>query len=121
MKIKVDSQMLTPQTNDIFFVALKNKNVTPYLIGHDRDNKYLLVNMHSGQSNYKADSIKELVEAYLSAQGKSINGITHYFFAKGHNGEIKHKNPFGHTNVDGMILTKDELVEWGDKISKVRE
>lgn len=88
-----------PSTGNLFItVRGGNEHQTPYLIISGGEKKYSLLNMHSHQMNYSADTIDELLEGYFERNRiGGLNPVTSYFFSRGFKAEIDVYETFGWT------------------------
>jgi hypothetical protein len=104
MNILVDERAYVkddkPTNSDLFVVVRKNKHQTPYFIISNND-KFGLINLHSGKTNYVGDTVEEVVSSYLGMNlNDKLNPITEYFFVKSYDSSISVKRTFGYEKVN---------------------
>jgi len=100
-----------PKESDIFVVVHKNNYQAPYMIIR-AEGGYTLVNLHSGYNGrYKGESVEQLVENYLKANGSPhINPIKGYFFMKNYETKlVPTGNTFGFKAVEHKQLKINEI------------
>lgn len=100
-----------PQVGYLFIVHRgRNNHQTPYLIFHDGNNMYKLMNLQSYQANYCGETIKELIENYLTSNNDGgLNPITDYFFSRRWHSEIQIEDTFGWKETGFKRKSKDIL------------